>query len=102
MMMRNKIAGSLLVASLALGLAGCQNKLSPDTYTPGTLQQVNKVDRAVVQRVRLVEVKGTAGSGALLGAAAGGVAGSQIGRGGGNALATVAGVLIAGAIAASA
>ena len=94
---RSNAFAALGVAGLLL-MAGCANKYSPDVYGPGGMQQANKVDRAVVQSVREVDVNDPAlGLGTAAGAAAGGIAGAQIGKGSGNALATLGGVLIGGA-----
>lgn len=87
-------------AFVALVLNACQNGYSPDRYSPGSMQQANKVDRATVQSVRLVDVDGTAGAGALVGGAAGGIGGSSFGSGGGSAAAALGGVLVGAAIGA--
>lgn len=82
-----------------LVLTACADKYSPDSYSPGGMQQANKVDRAIVKSVRQVDVNDPSlGLGTLGGAAAGGLAGSQIGAGTGNAFATLGGVLVGGAI----
>lgn len=78
-------------------LAGCQRNVSPDTYSIGSVGQVNRATRAVVISARAVNISGTqSGLGAMTGAAAGGIGGSQIGRGGGAAAAVLAGVVIGG------
>ena len=102
MTVRNFPRAAALATGLAVLLGACQNGTSPAAYTPATLQQVNKVDRAVVQRVRLVDVRGTTGAGTLVGAAAGGLGGSHIGSGGSSAVGAVAGMLVGGIIAATA
>jgi surface antigen len=63
-------------AAIALALAACA---SPDSRNPGELGQANKTT-----------------GGTLLGAAAGGLLGSQFGGGGGKVLATLGGVLLGG------
>ncbi len=64
---------SMLVAGCLAGLTACAD-YSPDSYAPGDMQQVSKVDRAVINSVREVDVDDPSLG---LGAAAGGV-----GRGG--------------------
>jgi len=82
--------------ALAL-LAGCQRNVSPDTYSVGSVGQLNRATRAVVVSARAVNISGTqSGLGAMTGAAAGGIGGSQIGRGGGTAAAILAGVAVGG------
>jgi outer membrane lipoprotein SlyB len=93
-----------LAALLSVGLilTGCAKKYSPDEYSPGGMQQANKADRAVVINVRSVDVNDPSlGLGTAAGAAAGGLAASQIGKGSGNGLAVLGGVLIGGAIGAA-
>jgi outer membrane lipoprotein SlyB len=96
--MRSGFRYFLVIGAVTI-LLGCARDYSPNTYSPGGMQQANKVERAVVQNVREVDVKDPSlGLGTAAGAAAGGIAGSQIGKGGGNAIATLGGVLIGGAI----
>ncbi|HEV2674912.1 MAG TPA: hypothetical protein VGV37_10255 [Aliidongia sp.] len=88
------------LAAVALMLSACQHGYSPDRYSTASMQQATKVDRAVVQSVRLVDVDGTAGAGALVGGAAGGIGGASFGSGGGSAAAALGGVLVGAAIGA--
>jgi len=67
----------LAVGLLVPALGGCGADYSPDTYNSNAVQQANKVDRAVVVGVRLVDVSAAGTTGAVAGAAAGGIAGSQ-------------------------
>ena len=67
----------LAVGLLVPALGGCGPDYSPDTYNSSAVQQANKVDRAVVVGVRLVDVSAAGTTGAVAGAAAGGIAGSQ-------------------------
>lgn len=92
-----------LAIVLGTGLAACHGEYSSNSYAPGAVQQVSKVDRAVIESYRVVDISQQglgSGIGAGAGAAAGGIAGSQAGRGGGNAAATLAGVLVGGVIGA--
>lgn len=90
---------TLLVLLAVLGaVAGCRS-YSPNEYNPAGMQQANKVDRAVVKSFREVDVNDPSlGLGTAAGAAAGGIAGSQIGQGGGNAAAVLGGALIGGGL----
>ena len=99
-MIRHHLRSTLIIGMVCfLVLAGCAKDYSPNVYSPGGMQQAGKVDRAVVQSVREVDVHDPSlGLGTAAGATAGGIAGSQIGSGGGNAAATLGGVLIGGAI----
>jgi outer membrane lipoprotein SlyB len=93
--LKSVVSAFLLVALIS----GCAKQYSPNVYSPGGMQQANKVERATVQNVREVDVNDPSlGLGTAAGAAAGGIAGSQIGKGGGNAAAVLGGVLIGGAI----
>ena len=88
-----------LVLGCLVAVSGCTKKYSPDVYNGSSMQQTSKVDRAVVASVREIDVNDPSiGVGTMAGAAAGGIAGSQIGAGGGNAIATLGGVLIGGGI----
>ncbi len=81
---------------LTLLLGGCQNNISPDTYSVGSVGQVNRAVRGVVISARPVNVSGSqSGIGGGAGALAGGAAGSMIG---GNAAVNVIGA-VGGAVA---
>lgn len=97
--MINRFKSLFLAVLLIATVSGCAKPYSPNVYSPGGMQQANKVERAIVQNVREVDVNDPSlGLGTAAGAAAGGIAGSQIGKGGGNAAAVLGGVLIGGAI----
>jgi len=97
---RTPTALRLAVATACLLIvSGCANSYSPNTYSSSTMQQTNKVDRAVVKMVRPIHVKDSGYEfGVITGGTAGGVAGAQIGEGKGSALGAVGGAL-AGATA---
>ncbi len=90
------IAGLVLVGLVPLGLAGCAPSLSPDTYASNAAQQANKVEQGVVIGMRKVEVSASATVGTVTGAAAGGIAGSQVGVGPTSAFAALGGSLVGG------
>jgi outer membrane lipoprotein SlyB len=97
--MTHRLKLHLLALMLIATVSGCAKPYSPDVYSPGGMQQANKVERATIDSVRQVDVNDPSlGLGTFAGAAAGGIAGSQIGKGGGNAAAILGGVLIGGAI----
>lgn len=89
------IAGTLF---FALSLAACQRP-GQNTYSYAEVGRASLVNFGTVLAVREVNVQGkNTGAGGLVGAAGGGIAGSQFGRSGGNAAATLAGVAV-GAVA---
>lgn len=96
----NKVLVSALLA--VIGISGCTNSLSPDTYTTSTAGQLNRVVPGVVVSSRVVEVADDANAGdggmagTLGGAALGGIAGSSIGHGRGSALGLVGGAILGG------
>lgn len=78
-------------------LAGCSPDFSPNTYNASAVQQANKVEQGVVVGVRMVDVKVAGTTGAVAGAAAGGIVGSQLpGSSATQALGTVGGGLLGG------
>lgn len=86
-----------LTLPLLATLAGCSPDFSPNTYNASAVQQANKVEQGVVVGVRSVEVKVAGATGAVAGAAAGGIVGSQLpGSSATQALGTVGGGLLGG------
>lgn len=63
---------------VAAALAGCGPDYSPNTYATSAVQQANKVDQGVIVGVRDVAVSASGTTGAVTGAAAGGIAASQV------------------------
>jgi outer membrane lipoprotein SlyB len=87
----------LLILGLMLsGLAGCGPTYSPDTYASNAVQQANKVEQGVIVGVRPVGVSAAGTVGTVTGAAAGGIAGSQVGVGPASAFAALGGSLVGG------
>ena len=85
------------VSALVLaGLAGCAPSYSPDTYASNAAQQANKVEQGVVAGVRPVGVSATGTVGTITGAAAGGIAGSQVASGAAAAFTSLGGALVGG------
>lgn len=67
--------------ALLMLLGGCAPSISPNTYSIGSVGQVNRSIAAEVISVRDVQLSGTQGIGGTAGAAAGAAAGSSIGGG---------------------
>jgi outer membrane lipoprotein SlyB len=88
-------AAGLGVGVLAL-LAGCNPSYSPNTYDSAAVQQAAKVDQGIVVGVREVAVSANTTVGTVSGAAAGGIAGSQLGGGVTSAFGALGGSLLGG------
>jgi outer membrane lipoprotein SlyB len=81
---------------LVSGLAGCGPSYSPDTYASNAVQQAAKAEQGVVVGVRAVSVSAAGAVGTVTGAAAGGIAGSQVAPGPTGAFTALGGSLIGG------
>lgn len=93
---------ALIALSLTALIAGCANTTNPNTYSVGSVGQVNRSVSGIVISARPVNINTNTGIGAGVGGAAGAVAGSSIGGGArANALGAIGGAVI-GAIAGSA
>src|SRR5258708_36693913 len=88
-------SASLIVISVA-ALAGCGPDYSPNTYSPTAVQQANKVEPGVIVGVRRIDIAAPGTTGAIAGAAAGGIAGSTATEGVGSALTALGGGLVGG------
>ncbi|MGK7863848.1 hypothetical protein [Falsiroseomonas sp. E2-1-a4] len=80
-----------------LALAACRPSYSPDDYATAAVQQMNRVEQAVIIGRRQVTVTADGNTGAATGGAAGGIMGSQ--APGGNmagAIGAVGGALVGG------
>ncbi|MEZ0231470.1 MAG: glycine zipper 2TM domain-containing protein [Methylophilaceae bacterium] len=93
--MRNvKILAVLMIASV---LAACASSNSGSVYSREEARRVQTVKTGIVESVRLVKLEGTKSPiGTATGAVVGGVAGSTVGHGAGQALATVIGAVVGG------
>lgn len=89
---------STLLAGLILILSGCTNNISPQTYSVGSVGQVNRTIAATVISVRDVNVAGTTGVGGAAGSATGAVLGSSAGGNDGrsNIVGAIGGAIIGG------
>jgi len=81
---------------LVSGLAGCGPSYSPDTYASNAVQQAAKAEQGVVVGVRAVSVSAAGTVGTVTGAAAGGIAGSQVAPAPASAFTALGGSLIGG------
>jgi outer membrane lipoprotein SlyB len=91
-----------VVVLASLLLVGCKQNVSPDTYSVGSVGQVNRAIRGEVLSARPVQIAGTNTLGATTGAVGGGIAGSQIGGGGRqNALGALGGAVVGGLVGAA-
>ena len=70
-----------LLLCMGLLASACTTNINPDTYTVGSTQRAQRSVSGVIVSARPVNVQGTSQTGTLIGAAAGGVAGSAIGGG---------------------
>jgi outer membrane lipoprotein SlyB len=86
----------LISALILAGVAGCGPNYSPDTYASNAAQQANKVEQGVIVGVRNVAVTAAGTVGTVTGAAAGGIAGSQVGVGPISAFTSLGGALVGG------
>jgi outer membrane lipoprotein SlyB len=90
--------GTSLLALLPLAclLAACGPNYSPDTYSSSAVQQASKVDSGVVIGVRKVAISVDSTLASTTGAAAGGIAGSQVAEGAVSALGALGGAVVGG------
>jgi len=85
-----------LLAPAAFTLTACGPSYSPDTYATNAAQQANKVEAGVIAGVRPVKISAQGAVGGVSGAAAGGIAGSQVGAGPTSAFAAIGGSVVGG------
>ena len=83
-------------------LGGCAHNISPQSYSVGSVGQVNRTISATVISVREVDVAGTTGVGGEGGMALGAVAGSSLGSMGRDNIAGAIGGAIVGSLAGAA
>jgi outer membrane lipoprotein SlyB len=91
-----------LILLAPLALAACRPSYSADDYATRAVQQMNRVEQAVIIGVRRVTVTAEGSTGAATGGAAGGILGSQ--APGGNmasAIGAVGGALVGGLLGAA-
>ena len=79
-------------------LAACGPDYSPNTYSSSAVQHAEKVDQGTVVGERVVAISADSTVGTATGAAAGGIAGSQVGDGAVSALSAVGGSVAGGLV----
>jgi outer membrane lipoprotein SlyB len=86
-----------------LVVGGCASNISPQSYSVGSVGQVNRTIAATVVSVREVDVAGTTAAGGAIGATTGAVAGSALGGNNaqGNILGAIGGAVVGGIVGAS-
>lgn len=94
---------SILFGAAVMVLAGCVHNVNPNSYSVGSVGQVNRTVGGTVISVRDVDILGTSGMGATAGTVAGAAAGSSIGGGArANIIGAVGGAVVGGLIGAAA
>lgn len=87
-----------LALTLTLGLTACAPNISPDVVSASNANEMQTAVEGVIVSKRVVTVKGDSNLlGTGIGAVAGGIAGSTIGGGRGQMLATLGGAVLGGA-----
>ncbi len=88
---------ALAASVVALVSSGCASGLGGDTYSRDEVRRTMTVQYGTVEAVRPVRIEGTKSPvGTVAGAAIGGIAGSGVGEGRGQAAATVLGAVVGG------
>ena len=93
----NLSPATLLTLVFTAMLAGCAGTSGPSSFTPDEAMSVGQVTGATVLEIRPVVIRPnsqTLSAGSLSGAVVGGIAGSAVGEGRGQALMTVGGVIL--------
>ena len=70
----------VILVGIALLLSACARDISPQTYSVGSVGQVNRTIPGIVISTRVVDVKDNSGVGGAAGTGIGAVAGSSIGN----------------------
>jgi len=84
---------------LLLSLCGCAANVNPNSYSVGSVGQVNRTVSAIVISVRDIDIAGTSGLGATTGVALGATAGSGMGNSGrSNVAGAIGGALVGGIV----
>ncbi|MFC7337519.1 glycine zipper 2TM domain-containing protein [Haloferula chungangensis] len=74
-----------------------QESLTGDSYSRYDAGQAQSVSMGTITSIRYVKIEGNTAGGTIIGAAAGGLLGNQIGSGSGRTAATIGGALAGGA-----
>jgi outer membrane lipoprotein SlyB len=94
---------SILIGLAAISLfSGCASNVSPQSYSVGSVGQVNRTVSATVISAREIVIAGTTGVGGTAGTAMGAVAGSAVGGNSrGNIIGAIGGAVVGGLAGAS-
>ncbi|MGV8892704.1 MAG: glycine zipper domain-containing protein [Burkholderiaceae bacterium] len=92
-----------ILISVSAFLCGCTSSISPQTYSVGSVGQVNRTVSATVISSREVDIAGTTGMGSTAGTATGAVIGSAAGGNNarGNIVGAIGGAVVGAIIGAS-
>lgn len=94
-LMKTMVTAAVVLAGLML--SGCPASMSGSAYTRDQTRQVQDVRMGYVEGVRQIMIEGTkSGTGALAGAALGGIAGSHVGKGSGQVAGAIGGAVLGG------
>lgn len=94
-----KTAAVVVMLASGLVLAGCASSLSGGAYSRAQVRGVQEVRLGYVESVREVLIEGTqSGVGTMGGAALGGLAGSNLGKGNGRAAGAIGGAIVGGLV----
>lgn len=86
-----------IIATIPFFFASCaQDSLTGDSYSRSGAGQAQTVRMGTITSIRYVKIEGDSTAGTIVGAAAGGLLGNQIGSGSGRTAATVGGALAGG------
>lgn len=93
-----RLVASVLVAAVTLAVSGCASNISPQTYSVGSVGQVNRTVSGTIISARQVDIAGSTGVGAGAGTATGAVVGSAAGGNNsrGNIVGAIGGAIIGG------
>lgn len=93
-----KFATGILFVAVTLAATGCASNISPQTYSVGSVGQVNRTVSGTIISARQVDIAGSTGVGAGAGTATGAVVGSAAGGNNsrGNIVGAIGGAIIGG------
>lgn len=98
-MQLKKIIAAVVALTACLSLTGCPSSMSGGAYNRGQVREAQDVHLGYVENIRPVMIEGTqSGVGTMGGAALGGLAGSNIGKGKGQIAGAIGGAVVGGLI----
>ncbi len=94
-----KTATVAVILAASLVLTGCPASMSGSAYSRGQVREAQEVRLGYIENVRQVLIEGTkSGVGTVGGAALGGLAGSNIGKGKGQIAGAIGGAVVGGLV----